>query len=168
MTEVDVDVITERTSGGLARSLARVFVGWLALCPLQIAAEEPVAVSNGAHEASIIRVAMTDSLHGGMVQPPAADQAFLLVYLETDDPCFDLALNADCFDADLDEFETIAWACGEVEVTTDDIRPADGAGLLDGELACNFVVPIKVGKLVLRLRGYPAIAVEPGGSALSR
>lgn len=118
-------------------------------------------VSNDEHDIEVLEVALTGSLHDGMVQPPSPDEAFLLVYLDTDDPCFDPARNFDCFDGDRDDLEAIAWACGEVEVSTDDLRPADGGGLLDGKLACSYVVPIKAGALVLRLRGYPEIDVEP-------
>jgi hypothetical protein len=124
-------------------------------------ADEPVTVANDTHEIQVVRVAKTDSLHGGMVQPPTADEAFLLVYLETADPCFDPASNLDCFDGNRDELETIAWACGEVEVGVDDVRPADGGGLLDGELACSYLVPLDAGSLILRLRGYPEIEVAP-------
>ena len=146
------------------RRLALITAGCLAVCSGHPAnAEDPVSVSNGTHETAVLRVAMTDSLHNGMVQPPSAGEAFLLVFLETDDPCFDPTANADCFDGDRDrnELETIAWACGEVDITTTDSRSADGGGLLGGELACSYVVPISTAGLVLRLRGYPEIGVEP-------
>lgn len=126
-----------------------------------IAQEEAVTVSNGEYETRVVRVAMTDSLHDGMVQPPSDDEAFLLVYLETDDPCFDPVSNSDCFDGDLDELETIAWACGDVELSPDDIRPADGGGLLGTELACSYIIPINTRGLTLRLRDYEAIDVAP-------
>ena len=126
-----------------------------------VAQEDAVVVSNGTHETSVIRVAMTDSLHNGMVRPPSPDQAFLLVYLDSADPCFDPERNSDCFDGEFDELDTVAWACGEVEVAPDDVRPADGGGLLDGELACSYVISRDTRGLILRLRDYEAIDVEP-------
>lgn len=146
---------------GVARRFL-VTVGILSLLlPASTSADETVVVSNETHEIRVVRVAKTDSLHKGMVQPPTADEAFLLVRLETDDPCFDPAQNAECFDGERDELEITAWACGEVVIGEDDVRPADGGGLLDGELACSYLIPIDAKGLTLRLRGYPEITVEP-------
>jgi hypothetical protein len=124
-------------------------------------AQEPLVVTNDSHEVNVLRVAKTNSLHGGMVRPPSPAEAYLLAYLETDDPCFDPGRNAGCFDGEFDEIDTIAWACGEIEISEDDIRPADGGGLLDGELACSYLIPVESGALTLHLRGYPPIDVAP-------
>ncbi len=122
---------------------------------------EPVVVSNDEHEVRIVRVAKTNSLHGGMVLPPSTDEAFLLAYLETDDPCFDPARNLGCFEGERDELETLARACGEVGLGDGEVRPADGGGLLEGELACSYLVPADSKAMKLRLRGYPEIEIAP-------
>lgn len=148
----------------LHKRLRTVSAGLLSLlCSASLLADEPVIIANDAHEIRVVRVAKTDSLHDGMIQPPSAAEAFLVVYLETDDPCFDPARNLDCFGGNRDELETIAWACGEVEVSTEDVYPADGGGLLSGELACTYLIPLNASSLTLRLRGYPEIEVAPTG-----
>ena len=55
--------------------------------------QEAALVANDDHEVKVVRVELTGTLHGGIVQPPSAEEAFLLVYLETDDPCFDYERN---------------------------------------------------------------------------
>lgn len=125
--------------------------------------QEAALVVNDDHEVKVVRVELTGALHGGRVQPPSADEAFLLVFLETDDPCFDFERNQACFSSELSELDKVAWACGELMIAEDDVRPADGGGLLDGELACSFLVPANASDFLLRLRGYPEISLEPKG-----
>lgn len=122
---------------------------------------ESVVVSNDEYEVRIVRVAKTNSLHGGMVRPPSPEAGFLLAYLETDDPCFDPTRNVGCFELQGDELETLAWACGEIEIGEGDVRPADGGGLIDGALACSYLVPVGSEAMTLRLRGYPEIEIAP-------
>ena len=126
-------------------------------------ADEPVAVGNGEYEVRVVRVELHGALHNGMVQPPSEDEAFLLVFLETSDPCFDFERNAACFpDAgDLNELDKVAWACGEITLDEEDVREADGGGVLAEGLACSFVVPVSAPSVLLTLRGYPAIDLQP-------
>ena len=142
---------------------------WPALLPLlavcligvPLVAQESVVVANESHQVEVLRVAQVDSLHGGMLQPESAADAFLLVSVETEDPCFDPRLNGDCFDSEMNEVEKVAWACGHVLIG-DEERPADGGGVLDGELTCSFVVPAGVAELTLVLRHYPEVELRAG------
>jgi hypothetical protein len=126
-------------------------------------ADEPVVVSNGEHEVRVVQVELHGALHNGMVRPPSEDEAFLLVFIDTADPCFDFERNAACFpDAgDLNELDKVAWACGEITLDEDDVRLADGGGVLGEGLACSFVVPVSAPSVLLTLRGYAAIDLQP-------
>ena len=126
-------------------------------------ADEPVVVSNDEHKVRVVQVELHGALHNGMVRPPSEDEAFLLVFLDTADPCFDFERNAACFpDAgDLNELDKVAWACGEIVLGEDDVRLADGGGVLGEGLACSFVVPVSAPSVLLTLRGYPSIDLQP-------
>jgi hypothetical protein len=126
-------------------------------------AEEPAVVSNEDHEVSVVRVELRGALHNGMVQPPSEDEAFLLVFIETADPCFDFERNLGCFPEAgyMEDLDKVAWACGEIALGEDDVRSADGGGQLADGLACSYVVPISATTIRLILRGYPEINLEP-------
>jgi len=126
-------------------------------------AAEAVVVRNDDHEIRVVRVELRAALHNNMVRPPSEDEAFLLVFLETADPCFDFERNHGCFPeaGDLDELDKAAWACGEVTLREDDTRPADGGGQLADGFACSYVIPISAGSVRLTLRGYPETRLSP-------
>ncbi len=131
--------------------------------PVQVTADEPVVVRNDDHQVRVVRVELRGALHNGMVQPPSADEAFLLVFLETGDPCFDFERNQGCFPeaGDLEALDKVAWACGEVTLGEEDRRPADGGGQLADGLACSYVIPVSAPSVRLALRGYPEVDLEP-------
>jgi len=133
------------------------------LAPAPASTDEPVVVRNDDHEVRVVRVELRGALRNGMVQPPSEDEAFLLVFLETGDPCFDFEHNQSCFpDAgNLEELDKVAWACGEVTLGEDDHRPADGGGQLADGLACSYIVPATAPTVRLTLRNYPEITLEP-------
>ena len=132
----------------------------VAMTSSMTSAQESGTVANEWYEVEIERVEQVDSLHGGMLLPEDPEDAFLLVYLHTEDPCFDPATNQDCFEAEFDEFERVAWACGEVLLGEETV-PADGGGVTDDSLVCSFVVPAGTADLTLVLRGYPEVELSP-------
>lgn len=147
----------------LPRAVALV---WILTFTLVATGDEPVVIRNQENEVRVVRVELRGALHGGMVQPPSEGEAFLLVFLETTDPCFDSNHNAACFPeaAHLSQLDRVTWACGELLLGLDETRPADGAGQLEGELACSFIVPVSAPPGRLRLRGYPEIDLAPAPS----
>lgn len=136
----------------------------VALSPASIAAEDSVVVTNDEHRVEIVRAERHDALIDGMLRPEDPRQAFLLVFLQTDDPCLDPESLDACFDG-VDADEKLAWACGWVLLGDDEKRLADGGGILDGEIACSYVVPRRSKRLRLALRGYPEIELAPALSA---
>ena len=136
----------------------------LAVLAVPLSSQEATVVANEWYEVEILRVEQVDSLHGGMVRPDSANDAFLMVYLETEDPCFDPQRNHECFDAALDELEKLAWACGHVVVEGDELL-ADGGGVLEEKLACSFVVEAGTTDLTLVLRDYPAVELRARDSS---
>jgi len=143
--------------------MALVLTASCLLMPARSRADEPVVVRNGEFEVEVVRVELRGALHNGMVEPPNENEAFLLVFLETTDPCFNFDRNKSCFpDAgDLEGLDKVAWACGEVTLAEGDRRPADGGGQLADGLACSYVVPISAPSVRLTLRGYPEVDLEP-------
>lgn len=146
-------VVTER-SAELLLVLA------LAASAVAPAEKGSVTVAGDAHRVEILQVERHQALMDGMLRPEDPDEAFLLVYLKTDDPCLDPRRAATCFD-EIEADEKLAWACGRVVLDDGEERRADGGGLLDGEQACSYVVPRRTARLVLELRGYPQIELEP-------
>ena len=136
----------------------------LAVLTTALSAQEAMVVANEWYEVEILRVEQVDSLHGGMLRPESSNDAFLMVYLETEDPCFDPERNRECFDVALDELEKLAWACGHVVVEGDELL-ADGGGVLEGELACSFVVEAGTTDLTLVLRDYPGVELRARNSS---
>lgn len=116
-------------------------------------------MANERHEVEILRVEQVDSLQGGMLRPERPEDAFLLVYVKTEDPCFDPERNSECFEAALDELEKLARACGHLVLAGEE-RPADGGGWLEQELVCSFVVPAGADDLTLVLRDYPEVELR--------
>lgn len=125
-----------------------------------------VTVAGDEHRVEILRVERHEALMDGLLHPEDPDEAFLLVYLETDDPCLDPRRAVTCFGDEIEPDEKLAWACGRVLLDEGEERRADGGGLLDGELACSYVVPRRAERLVLELRGYPEIELEPSRPAV--
>lgn len=146
------------------RALRLVALTALSLTALSLAAQ-PVEVENEAHRVEIVRAERHDALMDGLLRPEDPTQAFLLVFLRTDDPCLDPERLDGCFDDEVEADERLAWACGSVRLEDDEERLADGGGILDGELACSYVVPRRSKRLRLVLRGYPEIELEPALSA---
>lgn len=127
-------------------------------------AQEAVRVANDRYEVEIVRAERRDALMNGMLRPEDPGQAFLLVFLDTEDPCLDPQPAASCFDGEVEADEKLAWACGWLVLADGEESPADGGGVLDGELACSYVVPRRSKRLTLVLRGYPEVELEPAAS----
>ncbi|MDX1643185.1 MAG: hypothetical protein R3244_02385 [Thermoanaerobaculia bacterium] len=141
-----------------------VAVAAISLAKVALAAE-PVQVENDDHRVEIVRAERHDELMDGLLRPEDPAEAFLLVFLRTDDPCLDPERIDGCFDDEVEADERLAWACGSVVLEDGQERLADGGGILDGELACSYVVPRRSKRLRLMLRGYPEIELEPALSA---
>ena len=58
---------------------------------------DSLEVSNDSYTVKVLRAEMAGTLYDGMILPPSTDKAFLVVHLETDDPCFDPANEQTCF-----------------------------------------------------------------------
>lgn len=132
----------------------------LLVLPLAALAAETLTVTNDEHRIEILRVERHDTLMDGMLWPEDPEETFLLVYLETDDPCLDPLQAASCFGDEVEPEEKLAWACGRVMLGEGEERRADGGGILDGELACSYVVPRASRRLVLEIRGYPQVELQ--------
>ena len=82
----------------------------------------------------------------------------------TGDPCFDAARNLDCFGGERDEWETIAWACGEIEIGAEDgARFTAGQAVSVPETQENGLVRVHDGGWVISImaRDMPQIAGHP-------
>lgn len=118
------------------------------------------SVTNGTYKVEVTKVEKTRTILGNM-EPRTPGAVFLMVNIKTDDPCFDADKNQSCFDPKITPLTKVNMACGEIETAAGKIYEADGGGLIDGKLACGFVVPSETAGIVkLRLRGYPELKLD--------
>jgi hypothetical protein len=118
------------------------------------------SVTNGEHTIDILEVEKAPTLHGGMIKPRNPNDVFLVIYIKTDDPCFDESKNASCFDAGMTPLDKIVKACGAVQTEPGNTYFADGGGHIEGRLACNWTVPKNIDKATIRFTGYPDLASD--------
>ncbi len=119
------------------------------------------SVKNESHEVNLVKVEWTQTLISGpMVAKTHPDEIFLIVYLKTDDPCFDDSNNEPCFEGKMTSWDKVQKACGKVQVAPDEEYTAGGGGVTNGTRICRYIIPKKTNSVMLRLTGYPEIKLE--------
>jgi len=117
------------------------------------------SVSNGNYKVTV-RVEKTRTFRSLFVRerPRSSSDAFLVVYLKTNDPCLNPLVgrptesHPECGDA--------LKTCGEIETATGKIYEAHLGGQ-ERQRICIYVVPSETaGKVTLRLKGYPDLQLD--------